>query len=93
MGEALVRILAGDKANPDDRKAKVWFDGTVALNDTFIMDAANAGEDKFKANTYVHVFDMNGNLLQQVQFHTSCSQPLEEQDQFGSLILVHCEGG
>jgi len=83
-----VHIVALDKENPDDDKAKVFFDGEVALDTTFELDAANAGESKLKAKTFVFVYDLSGNLLQFVEFHTSCSQPLTENDQFGSLRLV-----
>ena len=46
-----------------------------------------AGEKKLKAVTYVSIFDRDDHLLQTVEFHTSCSQPLSEGDQFGSLVL------
>ena len=35
----------------------------------------------------LYEYDMNGNLLQFVEFHTSCSQPLNVGDQFGSILL------
>ncbi len=85
---ATVRIVASDKENPDDTRAKTWFDGTVALNGTFGIDATNAGANRLKANTWVHIYALDGTLLQSVKFHTSCSQPLELGDQFGSLSLV-----
>ena len=34
------------------------------------------------------IYDASGNLLQAVEFHTSCSQPLVKGDQFGSVELV-----
>lgn len=83
-----VHIVAMDKENPDDNHAKIWFDGEVVLDTTFELDAFNAGERKLKARTYVFVYDLDGNLLQFVEFHTSCSQTLAEDDQFGSLRLV-----
>lgn len=83
-----VTILVTDKRDPDDPKAKIWFDGQVDLDATFDIDAGNAGEGKLKTDTFVHIFDLQGNLLQFVRFHTSCSQPLEEGNQFGSLVLV-----
>lgn len=82
-----MHIIATDKANPNDPKAKVWFNGTVGLNDTFDIDAMNAGETLLKADTYVKIFALNGTLLQDIKFHTSCSQPLNVGDQFGSLKL------
>ncbi len=37
------------------------------------------------------IFDLAGNLLQAVKFHTSCSQPLNVGDQFGALQLLDLE--
>ena len=88
MFEPVVRIRASDKSNPNHGHASVWFDGTVELDSTFDIDATNAGETKLKANTWVHVFDANDVLLQTIRFHTSCSQPLYPDDQFGSLVLI-----
>jgi hypothetical protein len=31
--------------------------------------------------------DTDGTILQSVMFHASCSQPLNEGDQFGSLLM------
>ncbi len=86
-GASPVRIRASDKEDPGAADARIWFDGQVALDETFEIDAANAGKNKLKANTWVHIFDLSDNLLQTLNFHTSCSQPLSEGDQFGSLIL------
>ena len=86
-------IRASDKEKPDDSKAKVWFEGLVdRSNGVFNIDATNAGEDKLKSNTWVLIFDSRGGrLLQKINFHTSCSQPLAVGDQFGSLILEDIE--
>jgi hypothetical protein len=84
-----VYILASDRESPLDRKARIWFEGTVLLNSTFDIDARNAGEEKLKANTWVFIYDRKGGtLLQKIQIHTSCSQPLNVGDQFASLLLV-----
>jgi len=83
-----VRIIVTDKEQPFHHKAKVLFDGVVALDETFDIDAHNAGADRLNANTYVSIFDLQGGLLQTIKFHTSCSQPLNIGDQFGSLVLV-----
>ena len=42
--------------------------------------------DKFEANTKLEV-QQGGTALQELEIHTSCSQPLVVGDQFGSLIL------
>ena len=52
-----VFILAGDKENPDDSKARVWFEGWVDLNDAFDINAANAGESYLGSTTWVHIYE------------------------------------
>ena len=79
-----VFIRASDKSDPNDTNATVHFSGVVLLNGTFDMDATAAVD-----TTFVHIFSEDGNtLLQTVEFHTSCSQPLRHGDQFGSVKLV-----
>lgn len=92
MGTSPVRILCTDKDDPSDSSAKVWFDGEVSLGEYFDASALNAGEDDFKNETYVYTFDLNGTLLQAVEFHTSCSQPLNVGDQFGASRIIGCVG-
>jgi hypothetical protein len=87
MGASPVVILATNKHDPDDPHAKIWFSGQVGIGSTFDIDARSAGATRLGGNTYVHLFDLQGNPLQSVKFHTSCSQPLELGDQFGSLVL------
>ncbi|MCH9039804.1 MAG: hypothetical protein IIC23_10480 [Chloroflexi bacterium] len=82
-----VHIIATDKRDPSSSKAKVWFDGPVALGGTFDIDATSFGRSRLSSNTYVYVFN-GGTLLQSIKFHTSCSQPLNLGDQFGSVLLV-----
>jgi len=90
--ESEVFIRASDKENPDDSKAKVWFEGMVELDDTFDIDATNAGDDKLKSSTWALIYgSRGGRLLQKINFHTSCSQPLAIGDQFGSLVLEDIE--
>ena len=60
----------------------------VNLNTTFPIDATAVAESKLKSKTFVHIFDQqNGTLLQTIEFHTSCSQPLVLGDQFGAIQL------
>jgi len=87
-----VYIIACDKnklSDLADPKTNIWFVGEVNLDETFYIDAAAAGLSRLRSNTTVFIFDnsVNNNLLQSVTFHTSCSQPLNIGDQFGSLIL------
>jgi len=87
-GAGLVRIIATDKNNPNHHRAKYYFDGEVAIGETFDASAAAANERRLKANLYVYVYSLSGNLLQSVKFHVSCSEPLIIGDQFGSLQLT-----
>jgi len=81
----VARIVASSSSTPGD--GDVWFVGDVAANSMFIIDAANAGKDKFNSNTWLHIY--NGQtLVQTVQFHTSCSQPLRAGDNFGAVEVV-----
>ena len=73
----------------NDPNAKIWFEGTVDLSTPFLIDATNDGETKLKAETHVFIYTSDGQtLLQTIEFHTSCSQPLGAGDQFGSLLMV-----
>ena len=80
-----VRIIASEKENGD---GKIYFDGMVNVGETFVIDAALAGDSELRSETWVTVYDANGNVLQSIKFHTSCSQPLTIGDQFGSVQLV-----
>jgi hypothetical protein len=41
-------------------------------------------------NTAVKIYSTTGTLPQTILFHTSCYQPLKQNDQYGSLMLVGC---
>ena len=65
---------------------KQFFRETVAVGATF---EANENVDDFGSNTVIHFFeDSNGGLLQTVQYHTSCSQPIRLGDIIGNATLV-----
>ena len=83
----MVRIVACDKENFQNRRAIIWFDGMVELDAAFDISALNGGRTRLKGDTFVHILDTQNHLLQMVKFHTSCSQPLNQGDQFGSLVL------
>lgn len=70
------------------RKSNVWFQGTVAINTTFDIDATNVGRSRLESTTFVDIFDVEGGtLLQEIEFHTSCSKPIFTEDRYGSIIL------
>jgi hypothetical protein len=85
----MVYAVASDKKDlPRGKKGRIWFEGDVHAGETFTVDARSAGEKKLKSKTYVFLFDEpGGTLLQTVEIHTSCSQPLRMGNQFGSLLL------
>ncbi len=83
-----VRIVVNNKSIWNQSQAKVWHDAVVPLNGLFLAAASNAGESKLKGSTWVHILSSPGDsVLQTVNFHTSCSQPLFANDQFGSVIV------
>lgn len=84
---AQVHIRASDDEDPNDTGALVWFDGVVDLDGFFDINAVTGGETRLKTETFVHIFDLDENLLQMVEFHTSCSQPLRQGDRFGAIKL------
>lgn len=86
-GASPVRIVARDSGPT----GTIWFDGTVALGQTFIIDPVNGGATTLGTNTYLEISDSSG-ILQTVLFHTSCSQPLRPGDMYGSLRLEGCIG-
>jgi hypothetical protein len=87
-GADVVWIVATDKEDPNHDKARIFFEGAVALGEVFDIDGVSAGLTRLRGDMRVFVYDTDGHLLQQVKFHTSCSQPLRAGDQFGSLQLV-----
>jgi hypothetical protein len=82
-----VFIRVTDEEDADDTRGRMYFEGTLALGDTFLASAEAAGDDRFRSRTYTQVFAADGELLQSVEFHTSCSQPLEVGNQLGSIAV------
>ncbi|MHC4969046.1 MAG: DUF7467 domain-containing protein, partial [Planctomycetota bacterium] len=84
-----VFMYVSNKPTPGGGNEKIWFQGDVSVGETFVPDAANAGELTLSGETCVHVFDVEGGtLLQTTCFHTSCSEPLVPGDQFGTSLLL-----
>ena len=59
----------------------------VPLNSYFDIDAETIGKDKLPESLLIDLKDNLGNILQEIEFHTSCSEPLGVGDQFGALQL------
>ena len=82
-GAEKVFIIASEKENGG---GKEWFSGEVQINHDFVL---NATDSKFGSTTYVTVKAAeSGATLQMIKLHTSCSVPLSENDQWGSMKLV-----
>lgn len=82
-GAPRVRIVA-----TDDKEDQIYFDGEVDLNTMYTIDAKRADKTKLKSAILVKTYDLQGNLLEEVEFHASCSQPLRQFDRFGSAIVL-----
>ncbi|MGB5594522.1 MAG: hypothetical protein WBM62_10890, partial [Crocosphaera sp.] len=54
---------------------------------------ANDNTDSFGSKTFIHFFDnANGGLLQTIEYHTSCSQPIQLGDVIGNATLFGYDG-
>ena len=86
--EPMVWIVVNDMLNPNS--GTIWFAGWVELNEVFSVTAATAGQPALHEMTYVHIMtDPAATMcLQVIGFATSCYGPLEEGDQFGSIVVV-----
>ncbi|NNL32200.1 MAG: T9SS type A sorting domain-containing protein, partial [Flavobacteriaceae bacterium] len=63
----------------------IYFAGTVGLNETYTISASNAGQNSLSSNSILYIYAYEGGpLLQESNFHTSCSQPLGSGNQFGA---------
>jgi hypothetical protein len=92
-----VFIIASNKDKFEDlfkSDAKNWFSGEVSLGGTFVIDSLPF-RNELESATRVYIFSSepqgpgdSGLLLQRVEFHTSCSQPLLLGDIFGAIQLV-----
>lgn len=80
----MVHIVVNDKDKYWDNTSNVFFNGDVTAGKTFVIDATKLGKNTLPADIRVHIYK-DGTWIQSVKFHTSCSQPLAEGDQFGSL--------
>ncbi len=90
-----VRIIAVDKDSPFHYQAHKFFDGIVELGDEIKIEAITGGQTRFSADLRIFILDPTPHsckILQSIKFHVSCSQPLMTGDQFGSMLVVECDG-
>ncbi len=84
-----VYIIASDKNLESSSHGRIWFEGSVPVMGMFTVDAANANRDNLKSRTYITIYDSeDGDVLQELRIHTSCSKPLHVGDVFGALELL-----
>ncbi|HRX84979.1 MAG TPA: hypothetical protein P5572_08175 [Phycisphaerae bacterium] len=87
-----VYIVASSDLNPFSHHTTKWFEGTVNLGDTFVVDAANGGRDHLGYRTWLTIYDADpaqgGHRLQRVALRTSCSRPISLGTTFGAFELV-----
>lgn len=100
-----VKCSDGQPADPNvdiditDKKGKRdWGSAlNIPIGGVVLAAATNAGKDNLDSETLVRIYNANtAVLVQEVIFHTSCSQPLNVGDQFGSMLLTSLtttEGG
>ncbi len=60
----------------------------VNVGDVVVARASNAGQNDFGSNTVMEILSATDDLVQRVEFHTSCSQPLNLGDRFGAVEVV-----
>ncbi len=68
----------------------------ISIGDQIVVEAATGGSQYLKPRVKVRILNTNGDVLQSIGFDTSCRQPLNIGDQFGSMRLValtSSEGG
>ena len=63
----------------------------VLLEETVRAAASNAGQQTLRAQIRALLYNDGGSLLEELSIHTSCSEPLNIGDQFGSLRVVSLE--
>ncbi|MEQ9409859.1 MAG: SdrD B-like domain-containing protein, partial [Fuerstiella sp.] len=92
---ATVRIVSSKESDPTKvGPDNTFFDGEVNLNEAFTVDVANAGLSSFGSHTYVYILSAGGSLLdsadilQTVDYHTSCSAPIVLGDVLGGITLI-----
>jgi hypothetical protein len=78
------------KAFPERDPSVIYFEGEMAPGGRF--NATDPNLERVESNMFLEVYSsLNGDLLQQILFHSSCSQELYLLDIFGSFQLVEFE--
>ena len=70
------------------KKSKIFFrDLQVPLGGAFDIDANSISRSKLESSVIIFLKDAQGEVLQEIEFHTSGSQPLGVGNQFGALVV------
>ena len=70
-----------------DKDGQVQFAETVQRGDVFEVQGTK-GDGTFESETFFEIYDFEGGpLLQEINVHTSCSDPTSTQDRFGSITI------
>ncbi|MFT5441678.1 MAG: hypothetical protein ACI8W3_000719, partial [Myxococcota bacterium] len=77
----------------DKKRKKTVFasESGIMLGDTFCADAQTAGKDTLGGELNIKISGGTGghhDIIELNNFHTSCSQPLDPGNQFGSLLVT-----
>jgi hypothetical protein len=80
-------VFVSNKSS-DPLSGDVFFQGSVNAGERFVASETNASSG-FSSNTYIYFYDEQGGpLLQEIQYHTSCSAPIVLGAQLLSATLV-----
>ena len=80
-GSGAVRVVVTDGG------ARTWLDvDDVLPGDVLEIDAAALSASRLGDNTVVSVFDSGGTEVQTIEMVTSCREPLNLEDRFGSIV-------
>ena len=69
-----------------DKKGEVYVSQVLAIGESLILDAAAIGKSKLDSETNAIIEDGSG-VIQEINFHTSCSAPLATGDQHGGILI------
>jgi len=70
-------------------ESNIFFEGDVNLGEAFTLKVDKATKkSRFESKTYIFIMDMDGNVIQTVQYHTSGSAPIVLGDVIGGLTLT-----
>ena len=84
-------VVAGNKDLTRDNADEVYFSGPVTVGDLFTVDSRMAGKDKISNPLFINIYSADpatgGTIVQTIEIHTSCSQPIRLGDTYGSVTL------